>query len=87
MIFLIHTCALVYCQFILNETCIEYPVAIEQIGMFKLHKEHISAYLERLQVFVKHSIAENKQISVLLSVVGPKTYALLRDFWHQLSHR
>ena len=54
--------------------------AIGQIGEFKPDEEQVSTYLERMQFFfVANSIAENKQVAVLLSVVGPKAYALLRD--------
>ena len=53
---------------------------IGRIGEFKPDEEQISAYLERIQLFLTaNSIGENKQVPVLLSVVGPKTYALLRD--------
>ena len=53
---------------------------IGRIGEFKPDEEQISAYLERIQLFfTANSIAEEKQVAVLLSVVGPKTYALLRD--------
>ena len=53
---------------------------IGQIGEFKPEKECIAAYLERLQLFfIANSIAEGKQVATLLSVVGTKTYALLRD--------
>ena len=51
-----------------------------QIGEFKPDEERVSAYLERMQLFfVPNSIAENKQVAMLLSVVSPKAYALLRD--------
>ena len=53
---------------------------IGRIGEFKPDEEQISAYLERIQLFfTTNSIAENKQAAILLSVVGPKTYGLLRD--------
>ena len=50
------------------------------IGEFKLEEERISTYLERVQLFfVANSIAKEKHVAVLLSAVGAKTYALLRD--------
>ena len=53
---------------------------IAPIGEFKPEEEQISTYLERVQLFfVANSIAEEKQVVVLLSAVGAKTYALLRD--------
>ena len=53
---------------------------IGQVGEFKPEEEKISAYLERIQLFfAANSIAEEKQVAILLSVVGPKTYSLLRD--------
>ena len=53
---------------------------IGQMGEFRPEEERISAYLERIQLFfVANSIADGKQVAVLLSVVGAKTYALLRD--------
>ena len=57
------------------------PIAtIGQMGEFKPDEEGISAYLERLQLFfVANSVEEGKQVAVLLSVIGAKTYALLRD--------
>jgi len=54
--------------------------SIGQIGEFKPDEERISAYLERIQLFfVANSIADEKKVAVLLSVIGAKTYALLRD--------
>jgi len=54
--------------------------SIGQIGEFKSDEERISAYLERIQLFfVVNSIADEKKVAVLLSVIGAKTYALLRD--------
>ena len=46
---------------------------------FTPDSESIAAFLERTTVyFTANSIAEDKQVSVLLSVVGAQTYALLR---------
>ena len=53
---------------------------IAPIGEFKPEEERISTYLEQVQLFfVAKSIAKEKQVAVLLSAVGAKTYALLRD--------
>ena len=41
--------------------------------------ETITAYLERLQLyFAANGVAEEKKVPVLLTVVGPKVYTLLR---------
>ena len=49
---------------------------IGQMGEFKPDEEGISAYLDRLQLFfVANSVEEGKQVAVLLSVIGAKTYA------------
>ena len=46
---------------------------------FCLETESISAYLERLELFMKANKVEDKRkVAVLLSVVGSKTYNLLR---------
>ena len=47
---------------------------------FQPETEHIAAYLKRVEVFYKaNDIAEDKQVTVFLSVVGGKTFSLLRD--------
>ena len=47
---------------------------------FRSEEEGIAAYIERVQVFFKaNGIEEERQESVLLSVIGGKTYSLLRD--------
>ena len=52
--------------------------AIGQVSEFKPEEVKISAYLERIQLFfTANSIPEEKQVAVLLSVVGPKSYTLL----------
>jgi len=51
---------------------------IGQIQEFDPEKEKVTAYLERVQMFlVANSIQEDKKVPVLLSVIGGKTYALL----------
>ena len=50
------------------------------IQEFQPDNERISAYLERVQMFFQaNDIAEEKQVPILLSVIGGKTYALLSD--------
>lgn len=47
---------------------------------FDSTQEDISTYLERLQLyFDANGIAEDKKVSVLLTVMGPKTYGTLRS--------
>ena len=51
---------------------------IGHIQEFDPEKEKVSAYLERVQMFlVVNSIEAEKKVPVLLSVTGGKTYALL----------
>ena len=45
---------------------------------FKPESEKIEAYLERVQLFFDaNTIKEDKQVAVLLTVIGSSTYALL----------
>ena len=47
---------------------------------FQSETESIAAYLERVEVFFSaNDIAADKQVAVFLSVVGGKTFSLLRD--------
>ena len=51
-----------------------------QIAEFRPEAETITAYLERTKLFfTANDVPEQKQVSVLLSVIGRKTYALLRS--------
>ena len=53
---------------------------IGQMQAFDSANERISAYLERVQLFfLANGINEEKQVPVLLSVIGGQTYALLSD--------
>lgn len=53
---------------------------IGQMQAFDPANERISAYLERVQLFfLANGINEEKQVPVLLSVIGGQTYALLSD--------
>ena len=47
---------------------------------FNPHKETITSYLERIEVyFLANDIDKKKQIAVFLSVIGGKLYTLLRN--------
>jgi len=47
---------------------------------FESENEKISSYLERMELyFIMNGIDEEKQVAVLLSVIGAKTYSLLCD--------
>ena len=47
---------------------------------FKPEVETITAYLERLKAyFDANDVPSAKRVAVLLSVIGPKTYALLHS--------
>ena len=51
-----------------------------QVREYQLECESISAYLECVQLFFQaNDIGEAKHIAVLLSVIGGKTYSLLRS--------
>ena len=51
-----------------------------KLSEFHPEAESISAYLERVELFfTANSIADDKKVAVFLSVVGGKTYSLLRD--------
>ena len=51
-----------------------------QLSQFEADQETMSAYLERVEIFFQaNNIAEEKQASIFLSLIGAKTYGLLRD--------
>ena len=53
---------------------------IGRVQEFVPETEALSAYLERLQLFFDaNNIAEDRKVSVLLTVIGVKNYALLRS--------
>ena len=55
-------------------------MTIGQLEAFQLDNERMSAYLERLQMFfAANDVKEEKQVHMLLSVIGGKTYSLLSD--------
>ena len=50
------------------------------INEFDSEKETISAYLERVEMFFQaNDVKTEKRVPVLLSVIGAKTYTLLRN--------
>ncbi len=51
-----------------------------QLTEFSPEAETIAAYLERVELFfTANSIGEDKKVALFLSVIGAKTYSLLRD--------
>ena len=51
-----------------------------KIQEFKPENESMSAYLERVELFMAtNTIAEERKVTVFLSTVGPKTYGHLRN--------
>ena len=58
-------------------------VTFGHIREFELGTELVSAYLERVQLyFVANDVADEKKVALLLSMIGSKTYALLRSLLH-----
>ena len=53
---------------------------VARIEEFNSEKERISAYLERVELFlVANDVADGKQVATLLSMIDSKTHALFRD--------
>ena len=53
---------------------------VGNISEFVPEAENISTYLERRQLYITaNSIPDEKKVSVLLTVVGPRIYGLLRS--------
>jgi len=51
---------------------------IGKLVEYNLDNEKISSYLERVELFMTaNGVAEEKQVTVLLSIIGAKTYSLL----------
>ena len=54
--------------------------AFGTIQEFHPESEQISAYLERINMYLKaNDVKDDKWVPILLSVIGAKTYALLRS--------
>ena len=57
-----------------------WPLLLGHTNEFDSKKEMISAYLERVEMFFQaNDIKAEKRVPVLLSVIGAKTYMLLRN--------
>ena len=55
-------------------------VSVGQISEFQSELESITVYLERLsQFFIANEIPTARRAAVLLSVIGSRTYTLLRS--------
>ena len=53
---------------------------IGKISEFVEGKENFENYVERLeQYFAANEIGDGKKVAVLLSVIGPNTYAVVRN--------
>ena len=54
-----------------------------KVGEFNGEAETMSAYLERVQLYLTaNAVSGDKKVTMLLSVVGSSTYALLRSLTH-----
>ena len=55
---------------------------IGQIGEFNVDNEAVTAYLERLGLFLAaNQVEDERKVAVFLSVVGSRTYGLLRSLF------
>ena len=55
-------------------------VSFGHMDVFNPENETITAYLERFDLFIQaNGVAEGKKVPVFLSVLGSKTYTLLRN--------
>ena len=51
-----------------------------QMERFNSDNERIQPYLERVELYiVANEVGEDRRVPLFLSVIGSKTYALLRD--------
>ena len=58
-------------------------IAVGQISEFQSELESITVYLERVaQYFRANQIPTERRVAVLLSVIGSRTYSLLRSLLH-----
>ena len=54
-------------------------ISFGKIDIFQPESEDFSAYLERVELYFKaNGIKEEKQVPLFLSLLGAKTYSLLR---------
>ena len=53
---------------------------IGNIEQFNHETEDFENYIERLQEYFKaNEVAEGRKVSALLTIIGPKTYAILKN--------
>ena len=54
--------------------------AVRRIGEYDPHNESIMTYLKRLALYMEaNGVADNRKVTVLLTVIGPKTYGVLKS--------
>ena len=54
--------------------------AVGRIGEYDPQSESITTYLERLALYMEaNGVADDKKVAVLLTVIGPKTYGILKS--------
>ena len=54
--------------------------AVGKLTEFDPRNDSITAYVERVNLFfTANDVADGKKVAVFLSVIGPKTYTLLRN--------
>ena len=60
-------------------------IAVGQISEFQSELEFITVYLERVaQYFCAYQIPTERRVAVLLSMIGSRTYSLLRSLLHPI---
>lgn len=58
---------------------------LEKLDPFHSDSETITAYLERVELFFQtNEVAAEKEVAVFLSIIGGKTYMLLRNLHARL---
>ena len=59
-----------------------------QVGEFNPDNEKISTYLKRAKLFLEaNSVADERKVTVLLTVIGAKNYALLKGLLTPMNPR
>ena len=60
----------------------EAMATIGQLSEFQPETEKASAYLERVKLFLlANSVGDDKQVAVLLTVIGARHFSLLKDLF------
>ena len=85
----IHAYAMCYCSMISSwvktpqlATRMSLSKSFGRIDPFKPENETIAAYLERVDLyFLANDIPDAKKVAILLTSVGDRIYALLRDYF------